>query len=119
MSIRSYIAELKEYNVELKRLREQTSIIKKKAEDVKQRIAEYLTEKEQDGVRYNDVAVILESKERRAGKKVKDRDGDALKVLTSYGVTDPREALNRILEARKGAIVEKHEIKIQPLKKTK
>ncbi len=117
MSIRAYIAELKEYNTEIKRLRDHMSSLKHKADDVKKKIADYLTEKEQDGVKYNDTAVILESKEKRAGKKVKDKDGDAMKVLSSYGVPNPKEALERILEARKGPLVERQEVKLKPIKK--
>jgi len=117
MSIRAYINELKEYNNEIKRLRDAQTVLKKKATDVKKLITDYLREQEQDGVRYNDISVVLENREKRIGKKIKDKDTDALQVLSNYGISEPEKALERILEARRGPIVEHQELKIKKMVK--
>lgn len=114
-SIKSYINELKNINVEIKRHQDSMRTLKKKADEVKKNIATYLQEKEQEGVKYNDVAVVLEAKEKRAGKKIKDRDTDAIKILEDYGIRDAESALGRILEARRGEKVEHFDVKLKKL----
>lgn len=115
-SIKSYITELKSINTEIKRHQDAMKVLKKKADEAKKNIASYLQEKEQEGVKYNDVAVVLENKEKRTGKKVKDRDTDAIKVLEDYGIRDAETALTRILEARRGEKIAHTDIKIQKIK---
>ena len=116
-SIKGSINELKMLNMEIKRLNDQKKALVKKTEDLKKNIASYLQNKDQNGVKCNDVAVVMVDKEKRAGKSMKERDSDALRVLEDYGVPEPQKALERILESRKGDKVSHYEIKLTSLEK--
>lgn len=104
---------------ELKSLNERRKNIRKKLEEVKGRIDEYLRAKNVPGVKDKNMnlAVRLEEKEARAPKKNRDRDVDAMEILERYGVQDPDRVLREILEARKGEPVAKKVIKMESLSK--
>jgi len=116
MSIKGDVNELKNINTEIKQLTARTRSLRQKAKSAEARILNYLKEKEQPGVKYNGTAVVIETKTKRASKKAKDREGDALQVLKDHGIHNARDVLDEILEARKGESVPNHKIKIKKLK---
>lgn len=118
-SIKGYISELKLLNMEIKRLNDQKKTLQKKADEAKKNIALYLQDKEQNGVKYNDVAVVLENKDRRMGKSNKEKDSDAIRVLQDFGVRDPHAALDRLLESRRGEKVSQYSVKLTSIEKLK
>jgi hypothetical protein len=115
-SIQSYVSELKNLNIELKRVNKNAFDIRKKIKEVEKNIIEYLREKEQPGVKYQDMAIIVENKTKRANKKKKDIEEDSIRILEENGIRDPKNVLDKILDARKGDEVENKKIKIKKLK---
>lgn len=116
MSIRNYIDEIKNLNIELKRLNKASAIIRKNIKDVEKNIIDYLDQKEQPGVKYQDFAVIVENKTKHTSKKKKDIEEDSLRILEEYGISNPQSALKEILEARRGEEVDNKKLKIKKIK---
>lgn len=116
MSIQNYIDELKNLNIELKRLNKASAIIRKNIKESEKNIIEYLNEKDQPGVKYQDFAIVLENSQKRVTKKKKDIEEDSIRVLEEYGLSNPKSVLEKILEARKGEEIDSQKIKIKKLK---
>lgn len=114
-SIQASVKELKEINIEIKRLRTEASKLKKRAMEIEKYIISYLNEKEQPGVKYQNTAIILENKPKRITKSKKEIESDSLKVLENYGIQNAKEVLNQILESRKGDKVQLQKVKIQKI----
>jgi len=112
-SIQGYVAELKNINVEIKRLQNEIKKFKKRAVEVEKNILTYLNEKEQPGVKYQNTAIIIENKAKRIAKTRKDVESEALRILQNNGVANPQEVLKQITESRKGDKVEMQKVKIQ------
>jgi hypothetical protein len=117
MSIQAYVSELQNLNIELKRLKQTSSELRKKIKIVENNIMEYLQEKQQPGVKYHDTAIIIENKSKRTSKPKKDKEEDALRILEQYGIKDSKNLLEQILEAGKGEEVEINKLKIKKIKK--
>lgn len=116
-AIQNYINELKSLNIELKRLNKAAYLIRQRIKEVEKNVMEYLKEKEQPGVKYQDMAIVIENKTKRVNKSKKDIEEDSLRVLEEYGISNPKEVLNDILNARKGEEIENSKIKIKNIKK--
>lgn len=114
-SIQSYVNELKNLNIELKRVNKTAFDIRKKIKEAEKNIIEYLREKEQPGVKYQDMAIIIENKTKRTTKKKKDIEEDSIRVLEEHGIRNAKSVLDKILEARKGEEIENKKIKIKKL----
>ena len=117
MSIKGDVNELKQINTEIKRVSEHLRNLRKMAKEIETRIINYLSEKEQPGLKYKGNAIILENKLKREHKKNKDKQEDALKVLKNYGIENPDEVLSEIMEARKGEKIEQQKIKFKNIEK--
>ena len=102
MSIKPEINELNEINIEIKRLSGQLSVLRLRKKVVEKSVVTYLESKEQPGVKFNNTAIVVETKTKRLTKKKNERDIDALRILSEYGINDPKKVLNDILETRKG-----------------
>ena len=96
-AIQNYINELKSLNIELKRLNKAAHLIRQRMKEVEKNVIEYLKEKEQPGVKYQDMAIVIENKTKRINKSKKDIEEDSLKVLEEYGISNPKEVLDEIL----------------------
>ena len=114
-SIQASVKELKEINIEIKRLRTETSKLRKRATEIEKNIITYLNEKEQPGVKYQNTAIILENKPKRVAKSKKEVENDSLKILENCGIHNAKEVLNQILESRKGDKVQLQKVKIQKI----
>lgn len=119
MSIQSYFNQLKSLQAESKRLNQLNKKVRKEINETKKTIAEYLRSKDQPGVKYQGEAIILQNKPKRVYKPKKDKDEDAIRILEKYGISNPKEALEEILDSRRGEEVEIEEIKIKRLDKMK
>jgi hypothetical protein len=115
MSIKSDVEELNKLGVEIKSLSTQIRFLRQQSAEVEGRILNFLREKEQPGVKYKGTAVLIENKQKRAPKKSKDREIDALGVLERHGISNPQEVYDQIMEARKGEEVDTPKIKIKKL----
>lgn len=100
--IKGYITELKLLKTEIKTTQTRLRSLKNKAKKVEQHICNYLKSKNEPGVRYDGVALILDEKEGRCRKKKNDQLRDSLEVLRRHGISDPQRALDELLESRRG-----------------
>lgn len=116
-SIQSYISEIKNLNIELKRINKQATGIRKRIKDLEQNIINYLSKKEQPGVKFQDIAIVVENKTKREYKAKKDKEDAAIKILENRGISDSKYVLEQILEARRGNPVEDKKIKIKKINK--
>ena len=116
-AIQNYINELKNLNIELKRLNKASHVVRQRAKQVESDIINYLREKEQPGVKYQDMAIVVENKTKRINKSKKDIEEDSLRVLEDYGISNAKEVLDEILRARKGEEIENQKLKIKNIKK--
>jgi hypothetical protein len=118
MSIVNYVNELKNINLEIKRLTQQTTALRKRAKSIEQNIIEFLNEKEQHGVKFQDTAIVVETKPKWTYKGKKDKDEDSIRILEEHGISNPRDVLDELFKARKGDEIESKKIKITKIKKT-
>lgn len=116
-AIVNYVNELKSINIEIKRLVKETSELRKRAKVIEQNIVDFLDEKEQPGVKFQDTAIVLEKKQKYTYKGKKDKEEDSLRILEDYGISNPKEVLEELKRANKGNEVESKKIKITKLKK--
>ena len=116
MSIQEQIRELKNINIEIKRLTKSESNLRKKAKEIEKNIIDYLNHKEQPGVKFQDTAIILENKTKREVKNKKIVEKDLLDILENNGVSNAQDVLKDIINARKGTEISMQKIKIHPIK---
>jgi hypothetical protein len=102
MSVQRDLDELNNINIEIRRLREALKNFRKQKEAIEARVISFLKEQETHGVRYNDHAVLLESKSIRNKKRKMDKLDDISQVLRKHGIQKNEALLNEILEAQRG-----------------
>jgi hypothetical protein len=119
MSIKSYVSELESIQIEMKVLTAKKKKLTQQKKQLEKKIAEYLKSKEQAGVKYQGTAIILEQKEKPSAKKQKQKNLDAIAVLTKYGISNPNKVLEEMLNARKGETKVEQIIKIKKYKEQK
>jgi hypothetical protein len=115
-AIQSYVQELKEINVEIKRLKGRTSELKKKAAQLEKNIISYLNEKDIPGVKDRDVAIIIENKKKRINVSKKNAEQESIRILEANGISNAKNVLNEILEARRGNNIELQKVKVTEIK---
>lgn len=113
MSIRADVQQLQAIRAEIKALNDKKRKLREQELAVEGRIAEFLRAKEQQGVKYQGTAIVLEEKETHRNRPPKDRDAEAISVLARYGVPEPEKALSELMQARKGEKIIKQKLKIK------
>jgi len=116
MSIVNYINELQSINVAITKNNKENATLRKRAKQLEKDITEYLEAKDQPGVKFQNMAIVVEKKPKWTTKKKKDTEEDSLRVLEDYGVSDPKAALDELARVRKGDEFEAKKIKIKKLK---
>lgn len=117
-TIQTYVQELKDINLEIKRLKNVISEYKKRAILLEKNILSYLNEKDIPGVKDKDTAIIIENKKKRVNLSKKNLENESLRILESNGISNPKLVLEQLLNARKGEAVETQKVKLTELKKT-
>lgn len=102
MSIQRDLDELNNLNIEIQRLQNTIREYRKQKKLVEQRVIDFLKHQESQGVRYNDQAVLLESKDYRNKKRKTEKISDIASVLQKHGIQKSDKLLNDILEAQRG-----------------
>lgn len=115
MSIKNYVNEMNLINAEIKRVSAHLKNLRKKSKELEEYIVIFLKQKDQPGLKYDNTAIIVETKAKRTSKKKSEAEIDALRVLEENGVEDPRKVLQEIIEARKGYEVEQKKLKIKKI----
>ena len=111
-----YVTELKELSAEIKRYSIELKKFRKRKDELEKKIETFLVEKDQPGVKYRDVAVILEkNKYKRIPKKKEQKKMDCINVLTHYGIGNAEKILTEIIETMKGDEVPKNAIRLKDI----
>ena len=126
MSIQGTMNEMEDISREIARNSKRNSELRKIYKRLEVEVLKYFAEKDEVGVRYTNknnktIAVIVENKIKREGKKVKDAERDASLVLVEYGIesVDALKVLKKIAEAKKGEEVDSKKIKIKAVEEAK
>lgn len=112
-TIQGNVKEYREINLEIKRLKTAISELKKRSTVLEKNIITYLNEKETPGLKYQNTAIIIENKEKRITKGKKESESDAIKILESQGIANPKEVLQQLADARKGDTIGMQKVKMQ------
>lgn len=116
MSIRDDVQFLQELKTEIKIRAGELKKIREQAKATHERIIQYCVDRDLPGVKYGEIAVIVEDKDTRAPKKKKDKDEDAIRVLEDSGVHNATKVLEELLEARRGEKIAQKKVKINKMK---
>lgn len=101
MSIQELILSLTEINKEISITSKKLSKLRKQANEINSKIAEYITAKEQVGVKYAGNAFILDKKTKKVAKPKKSKEESYLQVIEQYGIEDPKKFLEELLSSGK------------------
>ena len=112
------VNELRSINTEIKRLVKETTALRKRAKVIEQNIVNFLDQKDQPGVKFQDTAIVLETKQKYSYKGKKDKEEDSLRILEDHGIPNSKEVLDLLKRAGKGTEIESKKIKITKLKGT-
>lgn len=102
MSIQADLDELNLVTQEIQRLYQELRKFRKQKDIIEERVIHFLKEQETRGVRYNDHAVLLETKPKRNKKKKTEKINDLAQVLRKHGIQRDDSLVNDILEAQRG-----------------
>lgn len=111
------VNELKAISSELKKHRNETIKLNKRKKQLETIIIDYLQAKDEHGFKHNGIAIIAEEKEARGPKKKSEKIEGGISVLENYGIDNPKEVLEELIERMKGSPVPKTKLKIKEIKK--
>ena len=112
----SWVTELKDLTTEIKRRTRETAILRKRKDELEEKIEKTLVEQDKPGVKYKDVAVILDkNKIKRLPKKKAQKEEDAITVLKHYGIDNAEKIFNEVMETMKGEEVQKNAIRLKDI----
>ena len=117
MSIKSCVDELKSLNVEIKRNNFRNKELKKRVKDLENSITTYLNIKEQNGLKYDGQAIVIEQKSKHAVKKKKEKEEDIKSLLSSLGINDTYSAYEKLQEVQRGEAIEHQQLKFKNIRK--
>lgn len=115
MSIKQYIDELSKVNSEIKQNNTRNKHLRKRITELESDIAEYLKSKDQEGLKYNGQAIIIENKEKHVAKPKKTKQTDVKLLLQQLGVENPDDAYNKLIECQKGEPVIRQKLAFKKL----
>jgi hypothetical protein len=111
-TIQKSVQELKDINLEIKRLKTLLTQLKNRSGVLEKNILSYLNEKDIPGVKDKDTAVIIENKKKRINISRKNTELECLKILQSHGIDNAETVLKEISEARKGQSIPLQKVKL-------
>jgi hypothetical protein len=112
----STVNELKEIDIEIKKKRELLTKLNKRKKELEKNIIKYLEQKDQSGLKYKDIAIIAEEKDKHIKLSKKDKTQKMKSILEKYGVKNTEMALKEITDNVKGEVLSKKILKIKDLK---
>lgn len=115
-SAKADVMELNELKIEIKRVAKTLKDLRIREKTIESRLAKYLSETNQPGIKYGATAIVLEEKTPNARKKKKEVEEDTLAVLKRHGISNPEEAMKDLVAARKGSPVFQQKIRLQKIK---
>ena len=115
MSIKSYIDELEQIQVEIKRNNTRNTMLRQRCKELEANISEYLSNKGQHGIKYNGKAVIIEQTEKRPVKKKKEKEADIISFLSKLGINEPSDVYKQLQNIQRSDPVEENRIKFKKI----
>ncbi len=100
--IQNNMKELKVIDTEIKRLFTQLKELRIKKKQIEEQIIQYLEDKDQPGLKYEDLLVLSAKSKRRERKTKEDKESDILQILEQKGIRNSRETYSEIMDALKG-----------------
>lgn len=116
MSISTDIQSLNQIRVEIKRCLTNLKNFRNQAKNLEINIISYLKNKEQNGVKYQGRAIILENKPKSTNKNKAEQESESIDILKSYGISNPRKVLDELQKTKKGDMKEVQVLKFQNIK---
>jgi hypothetical protein len=101
-SVREDLKELSRIYERLKTLSNEIKELRDRKKDLENNLIDYLQESEQVGLRYESFIFFPKDKKIRKKLKKKEREETAIKVLEDYGVNQPKEAYEKLMDSMKG-----------------
>lgn len=115
-SIRDEIVELHSILNEVKTLRNTIKIYNQRAAKLENNILTFLKNEKQVGVKYKDMAIVVDNKQKNKTKKKIEAENDIYKILRNNGISDPENLYKEIQNAKKGEVQEVSKLKLRKLK---
>jgi hypothetical protein len=115
-NIQSDIKELNELDNEIKRLSISLRNVRTIRKNTETRISDFLSQKNQPGVKYNGNAIILEKKQKRAYMSKKAKEEGALSILQKYNINNSKSILDELRDSMKGNSTDIFKLKITKIK---
>lgn len=100
--IKATLRELRDITSELKALNKTAKGLREKKKELEGNVIEYLEERGDVGIKYEDFIFMNDQKETRKRKKKKEQEADAISVLRKFKVHNAAEAYSEMLDAMKG-----------------
>ena len=116
VDITSSMTELENIKKEIKIRSKELKLLKDRQKKLEDKIKKFMVDNNQNGVKYQGIAAILEEKKKRIPKKKTQKIEDCISVLKAYNVNQPEKLLKDIMETIKGDEVEVETLKIQNIR---
>lgn len=114
--IKGYVDELNAIKQELKVLNMRRKKLLEKEKELSEKIQDFLRSRNQQGVKYQGQALLIEEKETRKPAKPKERTENEIAILQKYGISDAEALLAELREASKGETKVSTKLKIKSYK---
>ena len=110
------VQEIDTIDKEIKTLRLNLSRLTNRKKILETKIINFLDQKDQPGLKYKDITIISEEKDRHFRLKKKDRLQKGKNILQKYGVPNSEKVLEELLNNLKGDAVSYKKVKISKVK---
>jgi len=115
MNITGYINELQSLEKEISILSKKLKKLKTRKKKIEEEVADYLRETNKPGIKYKGRAILLKEVDRRTRLRKKDREEEGKNILEQYGINNPDEVLNELMEAMKGPKESNYKLQIKKI----
>jgi transposase len=115
MNITGHITELQSLEKEMCNLSKKLKKLRTRKAKIEEEIAEYLRETNKPGIKYKGRAILLKEVDKRTRMPKKEREEEGKNVLEQYGIDNPAEVLNELMEAMKGPKSANYKLQIKKI----
>jgi len=101
-AVRDDLKELAKIYDTIKKLSNEIKELRERKKELESNLLDYLQEKQEVGLRYESFIFFPKDKKIRKKLKKKEREETAVRVLEEYGVNQPKEAYEKLMDSMKG-----------------
>ena len=106
------IKEIKNIEIELKRLAQLSKSLRNKKKELEERILTFLNDTNHEAIKCDQLIAVNKEKKCRERKKKDEKDRDILEILQQAGVSRPEEILYEIKDSIKGTAKKVQTLKV-------